>query len=323
MKNDPTPTAPRAALALLLLLAFVVAAPSTWAQETSGPAPTPPLDAAADEAPLQDPPAAQEPAPFEEPAVEEPLADDSAAQEPATQDPATQEPIAEEPATEQPAGEDTDAEEPEAEATSVATDDSATGETETDEAVINEEEADTDDDEQDEDEPDGPSFAERLPPFIAVLHPAAVHMPVALYVFGAMFVVIGWFAPSWGQQIPIASLHIGTLGAILAAASGWWIAEYSWGEEFILSDAEAWKSIDWDELITLHRWGGVVVAGLGVVVSFLSILAGATGSRRLAFVWKFGLLILAGLVGLVGHFGGELVHGEGFVEDALQMLLNP
>jgi hypothetical protein len=51
---------------------------------------------------------------------------------------------------------------------------------------------------------------------------------------------------------------------------------------------------------------------MSCIVVFLSLMAARKKSSGLDHVWKVGAMILAVLVSIVGHQGGELVYGEIF-----------
>lgn len=154
----------------------------------------------------------------------------------------------------------------------------------------------------------------RFPELGAVMHSAAVHMPIALWVFGGLFVVIGWVKRSWADQIPLACLIGGALFSVGAVATGWWVGEYEWGSD--------WREVDWEETIVQHRWSAVSAMALSFVLSLIAIVNQWKQSASLGFIWRAGLLALAVWIAWIGHLGGELMKGEGFFEEALEMWLN-
>lgn len=160
---------------------------------------------------------------------------------------------------------------------------------------------------------------ERAPALIAVTHRAAVHMPIGLWVLGGFFVVVGVVVPSWRNQIPLACLIGGALTSVAAAASGWWYAEYEWGETWAMGDNLG----DFSELLVQHRWAGVSMAAVSLVLSVIALISQAKKSKSLGAIWRIGLLGLALAVGWVGHIGGEMTVGEGFLEEAIELWLTP
>jgi uncharacterized membrane protein len=157
------------------------------------------------------------------------------------------------------------------------------------------------------------TLTERFWAFQGFLHPATVHFPIALFLFGAAFVVLGWKWPSVGTQIPLACLVFGALSAIAASAMGWSFAtERGYG---------GWTKVDFDSEFFWHRWGGVMISLLAAVLALLAIKAVRQPDGSLNKVWKGGLLVLAAMVGMVGHQGGELTYGTDFYPKAFRILL--
>lgn len=156
------------------------------------------------------------------------------------------------------------------------------------------------------------SLGERIWSFQGFLHPATVHFPIALLLIGAFFVVLGVKWPAVGTQIPLACLLTGALFSLLATMMGWSFAiEQGYG---------SWTKVDPDAEIFWHRWSGVVVtvaACLFAVVALLTIRAERPALTR---TWKVGLLLVAALVGAVGHQGGELTYGKDFYPKAFRVL---
>lgn len=166
---------------------------------------------------------------------------------------------------------------------------------------------------------DWAGIMDRAPAFIALMHHAAVHMPIALWMLGAFFVLVGVVAPSWRNQIPMACLLGGTATSIAAAASGWWYAAYEWGEDWAWGDG-----FSFEEHLDKHRWTGVMLVIASLVLSLLALISQAKKGegKKLAIFWRLGLLALAAAVAWEGHIGGELIHGEGFLEDAFEVWIN-
>lgn len=149
--------------------------------------------------------------------------------------------------------------------------------------------------------------------FQGFLHPATIHFPIALLSLGAIFVVLGWKWPAIGTQIPLACLWIGAASAIVATMMGWsFSVERGYG---------SWNRFDFDAEIFWHRWLGVVVAILSTFFAIVALVSVKRNSPRLTTLWKVGLLLVAGLVGAVGHQGGELTYGKDFYPKAFRTLL--
>ena len=146
------------------------------------------------------------------------------------------------------------------------------------------------------------------------LHPATVHFPIALFLLGGGFVVLGWKWPSVGTQIPLACLLLGALSAIASTAMGWSFApEQGFGS--------GWNILDWGREIDVHRWSGLIVTIVSSIVALIALVALWKDSQSLTTTWKIGLLVCAGMVAAVGHQGGELSYGADFYPKAWRILV--
>ncbi|MEQ8848598.1 hypothetical protein [Botrimarina sp.] len=252
------------------------------------------------------------------PATDDPATDDPPANESA---PVEEAPATEPPTTEEPSADAAEADTPEedaAEDAATAEEDAAEDEAAEDEAA----EADADEADADEEAPAGTDWAglaERAPAFLALMHHAAVHLPIALWIFGAVFVVIGVVVPSLRTQIPLASLLFGTITSVAATATGWWYAEHVYGDMWTWGDELG----DFSEHLVKHRWTAVALLFVSTVLSILAVVNQAKKSKTLGVIWRLGLIGLALAVAWEGHIGGEIIHGEGFLEDAYQEWVNP
>lgn len=156
-------------------------------------------------------------------------------------------------------------------------------------------------------------FVGRVWAFQGFLHPATVHFPIALLLLGGMFVVLGWKWPAIGTQIPLACLLIGAASSIGATMMGWsFSVEKGYG---------SWSRFDFDAEIFWHRWSAVMVTVLSTGFAIVALISLKNNNAKLTSVWKIGLLLVAGLVGAVGHQGGELTYGKDFYPKAFRVLL--
>jgi hypothetical protein len=157
------------------------------------------------------------------------------------------------------------------------------------------------------------SLVARVWAFQGFFHPATVHFPIALFLVGALFVVLGWFWPPLGNQIPLACLLLGAPTAIASTAMGWAFAvEEGYG---------SWAKVDLDSEVFWHRWSGVIVTVVSLVLAAIALINLMKGSKKLERTWKIGLLLVAGMVGAVGHQGGELSYGADFYPKAFRILM--
>jgi Planctomycete cytochrome C len=147
------------------------------------------------------------------------------------------------------------------------------------------------------------------------LHPATVHFPVALFLMGAGFLVLGWKWPALGTQIPLACLWLGSASSIAASVMGWAFATERGYGKWNRFDAEAM-----DGEIFWHRWSAVIVTILAVSFSIVALKALKTNSAKLTRIWKMGLVACALIVGAVGHQGGEMTYGKDFYPKMFRIL---
>ncbi len=158
------------------------------------------------------------------------------------------------------------------------------------------------------------TLQEKLWEFQGYFHPAMVHFPVALLIMAALF---GVGSILFGETCELVAFHclwVGALGAVASCFMGWSFADIcGYG-------ADPW-AFDWNSAVTRHRWSGIVLASLSMLVWFVAIIARWTESTSLRNVWIVGALIAASLVGIVGHQGGEMTYGEGMYDKAFKNLL--
>ena len=69
-----------------------------------------------------------------------------------------------------------------------------------------------------------------------------------------------------------------------------------------------------------HRWLGTLTALLGIACVVAGLIARRNKSSSWNHGWRIGAMLLAVLVALVGHQGGELIYGDIF-EKAIERLL--
>ncbi|MDA7878329.1 cytochrome C, partial [bacterium] len=161
--------------------------------------------------------------------------------------------------------------------------------------------------------PKARSLPERIWFAQGFLHPATVHFPIALFTLGAGFVVLSVKWPALGKQIPLACLLLGALSSIAATLMGWALApEQGYGSH--------WHILEWGREVDAHRLSAVVVTVFSTALAIIALVAIWKDSQRLTKIWKVGLLICAGMVGAVGHQGGEMSYGKDFYPRALRIL---
>ena len=134
---------------------------------------------------------------------------------------------------------------------------------------------------------------------LAGLHPLVIHFPIALVIVAALVELVALLArhdrlTSFG----IIAVLIGTPFAVIAAWSGWSLADEGYGSGLELD---------------LHRWLGVASVGV-LALMFVLTLVSWFGNRRWATGSVRGLLLVSAiLIGITAHFGGDMVWGNSMV----------
>jgi hypothetical protein len=145
------------------------------------------------------------------------------------------------------------------------------------------------------------SLLPHLLAWIGRFHILVVHFPIALMIAGALAEM--WNA--WGRNHSLRTVVrfctlLGAAGAAAAAALGWLHADFGgFGG-------------DLPEVLNMHRWLGTAAALSAVASAALCERCIRLGRGNLQF--RFLLLATAALISAAAHFGGTLVHGDGFFE---------
>ena len=123
------------------------------------------------------------------------------------------------------------------------------------------------------------------------LHLLATHLPIGLFILLAVIELAGLIpaGPRLTAQQRSWILGLGFLSAAATASFGWLLA----------------GSGDYDDtLLDRHRWLGVAFAATTAVLYFL---------RHRPRAYAAGLAVSVALLGLAGHAGGTLTHGESYL----------
>jgi uncharacterized membrane protein len=143
---------------------------------------------------------------------------------------------------------------------------------------------------------------------IGYIHPAIVHFPIALLIIAAVSVLASYVLGDRYAQFAFNCLVLGFLFSIATAVMGWSFAESrGYGDWTKMIST---KSTDEEASIFLHRWVGSAVAIVGLIVVIAGWRNRQSDGTRPGHFWRIGTLVLAMLVGWVGHEGGELVYGD-------------
>ncbi|GAB5521516.1 MAG: ribonuclease inhibitor [Rhodothermales bacterium] len=131
--------------------------------------------------------------------------------------------------------------------------------------------------------------------FFGRFHPLVVHLPIGALIVAALMAWLSQKPKFEGLKAAIPFvLGFGALSAILAVGAGWLLASGGGYDE----DAVFW-----------HRWLGVAVAVLSV-----GAWLAYRGTISLAPTLRLGLVgVLLAALGLTGHLGGNLTHGEDYL----------
>jgi uncharacterized membrane protein len=156
---------------------------------------------------------------------------------------------------------------------------------------------------------------------IGSLHPAAVHLPIGLLLAAGLFALLSLRGNFVMSDCAYYCLWVGTLGAIVACATGWWFSPME-GRGTV----ETWADLLNDKHpVFWHRTGGLIVTA----VAFLLALFAAGARNRDpddGMLWKLGSILLACAIGWVGHTGGDLHYPPNHYKDlnaVYERIVNP
>ncbi|MCU0713461.1 MAG: hypothetical protein MUC43_15485 [Pirellula sp.] len=154
------------------------------------------------------------------------------------------------------------------------------------------------------------SASSRLYLALGYFHPAVVHFPIALFAVAGFCAFFSYFIGKRCESMAFHLLWIGLLSSFATVLMGWGFAD--------LQGYPAWnkalpENATHDQTTFFgHRWLGTSVVPVGVIVFVLSLLALRRESKGMRHAWLLGTMLLALLVGIVGHQGGELKYGDIF-----------
>lgn len=146
-------------------------------------------------------------------------------------------------------------------------------------------------------EPAAEPFVDRLWQAQGLMHPVVVHFPIAMIIGAAIAVLLRPIFRRITPGVVYYCLLIGAMGAVVSSLAGWaWAPARGYGDMW---DAEG--ELFW------HRWGGVIVTITAIVISLWATQrVRKPESKQIG--WQLGVVVLAAMIGLVGHQGGELVY---------------
>ena len=139
------------------------------------------------------------------------------------------------------------------------------------------------------------TFGQRLVSWLGRMHPFSVHFPIAMF-FGAVAVELFglWKRNQDYQRAAFAMLVIGAIGAVVAAALGWFAGGFYW--------------TDRNPILMIHRWLGTALAIFALLLVFLTARAHRSPERPRGVYWALlGLMTLG--IAFQGYLGASFMHG--------------
>jgi uncharacterized membrane protein len=134
------------------------------------------------------------------------------------------------------------------------------------------------------------------------LHVLVIHFPIALIIVAATIDVFRRRSRAMAPgNAAFICLVLGAIGAVVASVMGWADADRL---DYKGSDAE---------LVFIHRWVGIGSAAAAVAAAYMAVRLRNTLSFRLDVAYRTVLLSAAIAVSVAGHYGGTLVHCEGYL----------
>lgn len=147
------------------------------------------------------------------------------------------------------------------------------------------------------------------------LHTAAVHLPIGLLLGAGLFALLSLGGSFIMSDCAYYCLWLGTLGAIVATASGWYYSPMEHrGTVNSIADL-----LDQTQPIFWHRLGGIIST---IVALLICLFAKAARGRNPdeGTLWKLCTIALAAAIGWVGHTGGELTYGKDHYKDLNELV---
>ena len=153
--------------------------------------------------------------------------------------------------------------------------------------------------------------------FSGAFHPAVAHFPIGLLVVAGVVEFWGFIRGKKGpSETGYTCLVLGAAGAVVAAILGWANADFA-GE---------YNDPNKAAVLFQHRWLGVGVAVVGVVLAILATrvrFSTAEVSKAGRYSLLAGMLLCSALVGLTGSLGGKLVYGIDYYETVWNEIFQP
>ena len=139
------------------------------------------------------------------------------------------------------------------------------------------------------------TFGQRLVSWLGRLHTLLVHFPIAMFVGALLVELYGlWRKNRDFERAAHVMLVVGALGAVIAAALGWFAGG------FYLTDRNT--------VLMIHRWLGTAIAAFGFVLLYLAAAARRAPEKPRTIYWiLLGAMTIA--IAVQGFLGGTFMHG--------------
>ncbi|MEE9392558.1 MAG: DUF2231 domain-containing protein [Planctomycetota bacterium] len=131
------------------------------------------------------------------------------------------------------------------------------------------------------------------------LHPLIVHFPIALISVAGICELWAMLRSRSLSPMALSCLGFAWVFGALAAGAGWLYAEHE-GVSDSLADTLYW-----------HRWGGIAVIGLSLVVWVVGLVA--RKRQQSAVFFRIGLFAAVLGVAWIGHLGGDMTRGDDYL----------
>lgn len=147
-------------------------------------------------------------------------------------------------------------------------------------------------------DPETLSTAARLRRWLGRLHPPAVHLPIGLLLAaGLAELLVAFTGGRYFLSARRFCMAVACLAALGASLLGWFAGEFARPSD----------------TLTLHRWSGITLAALLLIVTALGERAAQPDHVKTRRAFRIGLVACLALVTWVGHLGGVMVFGEGYL----------
>lgn len=139
------------------------------------------------------------------------------------------------------------------------------------------------------------TMGQRLVSWLGRMHPFSVHFPIAMF-FGALAVELFglWKRNQDCQRAAFVMLVIGAIGAVVAAALGWFAGGFYW--------------TDRNPILMIHRWLGTAIALFALLLVFLTAKAHRRPEQPRGIYWALLALMTLGIA-IQGYLGASFMHG--------------